>query len=368
MSWLGDSVSWVADQTIGRIPFVGDTITNGIGSGVQWVVDNGLYNTEKSILSGENLLNLGFLGVSGVVGAFTGGVGGAAMIGGRIALGAGAKAAVKGGLLMGAPVAKRGLSALGTKLFSRGGAGIGLKAGAEGAEALTKRQVQKQLNREAARAFKTTKDGTFVGGKGRFTSSMEGRMEARVAELTKDIPGLTDLDRSAMVARAMGQAEKGGFLRNNWVKAGVVAPLALGARGSVMDAAGTALGDKPPAGETITDHATGRTVTDPTAETRPTTGLPSLFNIPAGAVGWVDRLDGQENGGIISKDVARIIVGLATFALVQQGTTLAGLGQAPMGGLLTILSGAAAAFMAVGPNISDMRMPTMRDVTGMLPT
>jgi hypothetical protein len=66
-------------------------VLSSIGDGAMWLVDNGLYNTKKSWYSGENLFNIGFLGVSAVAGAFSFGTGTAAMIGTRVTVGTGAK-------------------------------------------------------------------------------------------------------------------------------------------------------------------------------------------------------------------------------------------------------------------------------------
>lgn len=66
-----------------------------IKEGVMWLVDNGLYNTQRPWYTVENILNIGFLGVSVVAGAVSGGGGTAALIGGRVALGTGAKVVLR---------------------------------------------------------------------------------------------------------------------------------------------------------------------------------------------------------------------------------------------------------------------------------
>lgn len=58
-----------------------------------WLVDNGLYNTQNSWYSVENLFNIGTLGVSVIAGAFSGGTGTGAVLGARMALGATVKGA-----------------------------------------------------------------------------------------------------------------------------------------------------------------------------------------------------------------------------------------------------------------------------------
>ncbi|MFA5592551.1 MAG: hypothetical protein WC989_04475 [Micavibrio sp.] len=71
---------------------------SSIRNRAMWVVDNGLYNTKEPWNSNENLFNIGFLGASVVAGAFTAGGGTAAMLGGRVALGAAGKGALRAGV------------------------------------------------------------------------------------------------------------------------------------------------------------------------------------------------------------------------------------------------------------------------------
>lgn len=53
-----------------------------------WLVDNGLYDTQKSWYSVDNLINIATLGGSVIAGAFSAGTGTAAVLGARMALGA----------------------------------------------------------------------------------------------------------------------------------------------------------------------------------------------------------------------------------------------------------------------------------------
>lgn len=106
MSWLGD---------IGKSIF-----------------DNTIYNTEKSPLSGENLLNIGFLGASVVAGVFTGGLGTGLMFTARAALKGGVMAAVRGSA-----------KTIGKTMIVNGAEATAKRTAGESVEYLSKSQVRR---------------------------------------------------------------------------------------------------------------------------------------------------------------------------------------------------------------------------------
>ncbi len=89
-----------------------------------WVVDNGLYNTQESFWSAENLINSGFLAASAVAAAFTGGTGGAAMVAGRIGLKGGTKLVAKEATETAAEATAKTITREGTKMKGKLLAGL----------------------------------------------------------------------------------------------------------------------------------------------------------------------------------------------------------------------------------------------------
>lgn len=333
MSWLGDSLGG-----------------GYIGGGVQWVVDNGLYNTEKNWSSGENLLNIGFLGVSGLVGAFTGGTGGAALLGGRIALGATIKGTAKGllrnGVLASSPLAG-GTALLGRKLFTRGAteaAEVGIRRGAtEAVETATRRQST-WLGRQFEKAYTVPQKGSV------HFDQAGNRVTAQLAYTSQE----------TIVGRT--------FSKSRLAKS--IVPLTVGGlatRGTIMGYAGDKVDLVSPfATAADIDPATGlaRTTTADTPA-RPTTGLTSLFNVPAGlAEKAIDFLDDY-----IGADMAKMIVGLATFgAMALSGQVIGSMTGADKlpGAPLAIFGAAAAAAYGIidATNTQDINWRKPGSFTG----
>lgn len=107
----------------------------------------------------------------------------------------------------------------------------------------------------------------------------------------------------------------------------------------------------------------------------------SFSNLPLDANGMPDPtavanhfneaggfLDGAKNmiAQYVGPEIATAIIGLASFALVQQGLSLVGVDKLPLGGLMTMVAGGIAAYKAMGsPDLSGFMPSSAPSPTGM---